>query len=154
MRRPSDPADNAGQVEFVAGTTRDISGHKRTEDALRESEQRLRTLAESLEFQVQARTAELEQRNADVVRASQELRELSARLMHTQDQERRHIGRELHDSAGQTLAVLGMHLAQLAREVKPRAAVRENRGRKRHAATAIEPGNSHDFVPAASAATR
>src|SRR5579862_2051425 len=35
------------------------------------------------------------------------------RLMKAQDDERRRIARELHDSAGQTLAVLGMSLAQL-----------------------------------------
>jgi PAS domain S-box-containing protein len=35
------------------------------------------------------------------------------RLMKAQDDERRRIARELHDSAGQTLAVLGMNLAQL-----------------------------------------
>jgi PAS domain S-box-containing protein len=35
------------------------------------------------------------------------------RLMKAQDQERRHIARELHDTAGQTLAVLGMSLTQL-----------------------------------------
>jgi signal transduction histidine kinase len=32
--------------------------------------------------------------------------------------ERRHIARELHDSAGQTLAALGMNLAQLAQDTK------------------------------------
>jgi hypothetical protein len=35
-------------------------------------------------------------------------------MMQTQDAERRHIARELHDSAGQTLAVLGMNIARLA----------------------------------------
>ena len=35
-----------------------------------------------------------------------------------QDEERRHIARELHDSAGQTLAALGMNLARLAEEGK------------------------------------
>jgi signal transduction histidine kinase len=35
------------------------------------------------------------------------------RLMKAQDEERRRIARELHDSAGQTLAVLGMNVAQL-----------------------------------------
>src|SRR3984885_9973735 len=35
------------------------------------------------------------------------------RLMKAQDEERRHIARELHDSAGQTLTVVGMGLAQL-----------------------------------------
>ena len=37
------------------------------------------------------------------------------RLMKAQDEERRRIARELHDSAGQTLTVLGMSLAQLVR---------------------------------------
>lgn len=36
-----------------------------------------------------------------------------SRLMKAQDEERRRIARELHDSAGQTLTVLGMNLARL-----------------------------------------
>jgi PAS domain S-box-containing protein len=39
------------------------------------------------------------------------------RLMKAQDEERRRIARELHDSAGQTLAVLAISLAQLVRQV-------------------------------------
>jgi signal transduction histidine kinase len=39
-------------------------------------------------------------------------------LIQIQDEERRHIARELHDSAGQTLAALGMILAQLAQDVR------------------------------------
>jgi PAS domain S-box-containing protein len=44
--------------------------------------------------------------------------DISFQLMKSQDEERRHIARELHDSAGQTLTVLGMNLAQLAHEVE------------------------------------
>jgi PAS domain S-box-containing protein len=40
------------------------------------------------------------------------------RLMKAQDDERRHIARELHDSAGQTLAVLGMNLSRLVRRTE------------------------------------
>jgi len=40
------------------------------------------------------------------------------RLLKAQDEERRRIARELHDSAGQTLAVLGMSLAQLVRRAE------------------------------------
>jgi len=38
--------------------------------------------------------------------------------MAAQDQERRHIARELHDSAGQTLTALGMNLARIGQAVK------------------------------------
>jgi two-component system, NarL family, sensor kinase len=39
------------------------------------------------------------------------------RLMKTQDEERRRIARELHDSAGQTLTVLSLSLARLVQKV-------------------------------------
>ena len=42
------------------------------------------------------------------------LRELSGQLLQLQDEERRRIARELHDSAGQTLAALNMKLSPLA----------------------------------------
>jgi PAS domain S-box-containing protein len=44
-------------------------------------------------------------------RAEESLRFLSGRLLHLQDQERRRIARDLHDSAGQLLAALGMNLS-------------------------------------------
>jgi PAS domain S-box-containing protein len=47
-------------------------------------------------------------------RAEHELRALSAELMRLQDEERRRIGRDLHDSTGQTLAALELGLAQMA----------------------------------------
>ena len=43
-------------------------------------------------------------------------RELSARLLQMQDEERRRIARELHDSAGQLIAALMMNIDQLNRE--------------------------------------
>jgi signal transduction histidine kinase len=52
------------------------------------------------------------------------LRELSGRLLQLQDEERRHIARELHDSAGQMIAAVSMQLALLAEdsESTPRSA--------------------------------
>jgi signal transduction histidine kinase len=44
------------------------------------------------------------------------LRELSARILQAQDEERRGIARELHDGAGQLLAALGMGAYNLASE--------------------------------------
>ena len=78
------------------------------------TEERYRALANNLEAQVHDRTEELESRNSEVLMQSEHLRELSQRLMQIQDEERRRIARELHDSAGQILAAVGMNLATVA----------------------------------------
>ena len=65
----------------------------------------------ALEEKVQQRTAEL-------AAANHNLGELSARLLHLQDEERRRIARELHDSVGQTLAALSMNLAAVGADIE------------------------------------
>ncbi|HLW89095.1 MAG TPA: DUF4118 domain-containing protein [Terriglobales bacterium] len=60
---------------------------------------------------VQERTLELDKTN-------QSLRELSARLLQLQDDERRRIARELHDSVGQMLAALGMNLSSVGADIE------------------------------------
>jgi signal transduction histidine kinase len=52
-------------------------------------------------------------------RNEQELREFSRRLSQSQDDERRRIARELHDSTGQKLAVLSMNLAMVEKHARP-----------------------------------
>ncbi len=74
----------------------------------RREEQRLVQAQGELEERVKQRTAELDS-------ANQSLRDLSARLMQLQDEERRRIARELHDSVGQMLAGLMMNLASMRR---------------------------------------
>jgi PAS domain S-box-containing protein len=105
--------DAAGSVVGASKVARDITERKRTERALNESEERLRTLADGLETQVRVRTQELEKRNTEVLQQSEQLRELSNRLLQTQDDERRRIARELHDSAGQIVTALGLNLASI-----------------------------------------
>jgi PAS domain S-box-containing protein len=101
--------DGAGKPLRLTGVNIDITPRK-------EAEEKYHKLVETLDAEVRARTRELEQRNAEVLRQSEQVRELSWRLLRAQDEERRHIARELHDSAGQTLTVLGMNLAQLVQK--------------------------------------
>ena len=59
--------------------------------------------------------------NTDITerkRAEESLRSLSARLLTMQDDERRRIARELHDSAGQVLVALALNLASLKQDAK------------------------------------
>ena len=110
--------DSAGRIIGASKIARDVSGRKRVERELHESEQRFRTLADALDTQVQFRTQELRRRNTEIVQQSDQLRDLSGRLMRAQDDERRRIARELHDSVGQNLAALGMTLAGLENDAK------------------------------------
>ena len=108
-------AGNPRQALRMTGLISDIDARKTVEIALRRSEERYRDLAESREAEVLARTAELRQRNEDLIRQSRILEEVWGRMTRTQDEERRHIARELHDSAGQSLAAISMNLANCKR---------------------------------------
>jgi PAS domain S-box-containing protein len=110
--------DASGKIIGASKIARDISGRKRVERELHESEQRFRALADALDTQVQFRTQELQRRNAEILQQSDRLRDLSTRLMRAQDEERRRIALELHDSVGQNLAALGMTLARFEDDAK------------------------------------
>lgn len=84
--------DQDGEITGAINCFYDISERKQAEDALQQAH-------DKLEFLVQKRTASL--------------RRLSSHLQHVQDDERRRIARELHDSAGQYLAAVKMNLAVL-----------------------------------------
>jgi signal transduction histidine kinase len=75
------------------------------------AERALHEANEKLEERVSERTAELE-------RSNESARRLSARIMVLQDEERRRIGRALHDSLSQYLAALKMNLSLLRAQVE------------------------------------
>jgi signal transduction histidine kinase len=110
--------DSTNKIIGVSKIARDVTQRKRGEKAVRESEDRFRALADALDTQVQFRTQELQRRNAEIIGQSELLRELSGRLLMTQDEERRRIARELHDSAGQSLAALSMDLSRIEKDVE------------------------------------
>ena len=70
----------------------------------------------NLDREVQERTLELQKRNEELARTAEHVRKLTGRLLQLQDQERRRIARELHDSSGQSLAAIGLDLANLAEQ--------------------------------------
>lgn len=72
--------------------------------------QELKAVNETLESRVQQRTAELQQEISEVQR-------LSSFLLQAQDDERRRISRELHDSTGQLLVALKLNVNQLKSEL-------------------------------------
>jgi signal transduction histidine kinase len=95
-----------GLALFILATaTIIVLGEKRR----RENEQ-LRQAEEQLEERVEQRTRDLDHTN-------EELRQLTGRLMQFQDEERRRIARELHDSVGQSLAALMMNLNTVGTDI-------------------------------------
>jgi signal transduction histidine kinase len=83
----------------------------------RRTQAKLNAAHDEMEAAVRKRTAEL-------AAANEKLRELTSGLLHLQDAERRRFGRELHDSVGQLLAVMGMNLAAFDQEPLSEGGVR------------------------------
>jgi signal transduction histidine kinase len=103
----SPPSSLLEAVAFVlaAGAIIAVAEWSRREnETLRESQ-------DDLEQRVRQRTIELDA-------ANQSLRELTARLLKSQDEERRRIARELHDSVGQTVAALAMNLSSVGADIE------------------------------------
>jgi PAS domain S-box-containing protein len=98
--------DSPGGEAEVAAFITELTPLKIAEEALRKAN-------DALERKVAERTAALEDEIAERKRMEMSLRELSGRLLTTQDEERRHMARELHDSVGQTLAVLMINLSAI-----------------------------------------
>jgi PAS domain S-box-containing protein len=93
-----------GGLEGYVGSCLDISEQKAAEEALKE-------IQEQLDARVKERTSELD-------RAQERLRMLSARLLQMQDDERRRIARELHDTVGQMLVALNLNLVPVEEELE------------------------------------
>ena len=85
--------DSEGKLIGFGKVTRDLTERMLAEKSLVESRQRLQESEKSL-------------------------RELSLHLLRTQDEERRRIGREIHDSLGQYLSVLKMKLDSISPDVE------------------------------------
>lgn len=94
--------DKTGALIGFAKVTRDFTDRMRAQEALRIANADLT-----------AEVAERKSAEAKLATSEKSLRDLSLHLLRTQDQERKRIGRDLHDSLGQYLAVLKMNLQSL-----------------------------------------
>jgi PAS domain S-box-containing protein len=94
--------DKAGQLIGFAKVTRDFTERIRTQEALQLAN------ADLVAEVANRKSAEVKLANSE-----KSLRQLSLNLLRTQDEERNRIGRDLHDSLGQYLAVLKMNLDSL-----------------------------------------
>jgi PAS domain S-box-containing protein len=103
--------DNSGKPVSMLGVCMDITKRKEAEIAQKE-------MREQLEARVQERTHDLQEKNAELLGQAELVRRLSARLLQSQDEERRRIARDLHDSAGQIIAALQINLQPLESQLQ------------------------------------
>lgn len=100
--------DTNGTVVGLLGFSYDIGAQK-------QAREQLAATRVALNRNVVNGAAELSVANATLQRQMRERHRLTSRLLQLQDEERRRLGRELHDSAAQNLAAMTMDLACLER---------------------------------------
>jgi PAS domain S-box-containing protein len=102
--------DESGQIIRSIGMVHDITERKRAEEALRQRTIELQHLTETLDQQVKERTEELSE-------ANKTLRQLSTRLLSAQEDERRRIAGELHDTIGSCLSGVKFKIEDVLQQV-------------------------------------
>jgi PAS domain S-box-containing protein len=100
----------AGYPVSAVGVEVDITSRKQAEASLRQ-------LNLELESRVEERTAELKAMNEALQKSRRRLQVLSQRLVQVQEDERRALARELHDSVGQSLVALNLNLTIIQGEI-------------------------------------
>lgn len=119
--------DLAGEKIFTIICS-DVTSQVRAEEELRHAH-------DELELRVRERTAELEKTNLTLQTeiterklAEEEVTKLSAKMMRVQDEERRHLARELHDGATQNLVAIALNLTSARDATLQDAAAHERVG--------------------------
>jgi signal transduction histidine kinase len=102
--------DAQGKISRWFGTNTNVHDQREATRALQASQEQLNSVLVALTKAHDELEVRVQERTADLQRAEENLRALSGRLLQAQDDERRRIARELHDSAGQLLAALNMNL--------------------------------------------
>lgn len=107
-------ADAAGRPQRAVGVLADITPHKLAQEALQRAhdalEARVQERTETLQLSNNALANEVAERRA----AEQQVRELLGQLVSVEEDERRRVSRELHDTVGQHLTALTVGLKLVA----------------------------------------
>lgn len=109
LAEPIDRGELVATVGALLRLKRAETTSRQQAQAAEKARKELALLNATLEARVSERTAELRT-------ANESLREFSARLLKMQDDERRRIARDLHDSVGQMLAAISMNMALIESE--------------------------------------
>ncbi len=127
---------------------------------LERAEEALREAYGDLERQVQERTRELETISAALreevsvhQKTEEKLRELSLSVLRIQDEERRRVARDLHDTVGQTLTALKVTLSALEDAVVQFPQNIRLFCRTKSARRSCPSGNPHHILSSASSAS-
>ena len=92
---------------------------------------------------------------SEMKNAEQAIRHLSMQLLQLQDEERRRIGRELHDGMAQTVLAVNLSLAQVRQSARFSQRTRRTRpGKSPRPPPADVPRDSHPLLPAPSSVAR
>ena len=117
--------DEFGEVLGIFAAARDITERKRVEEELRQYREHLEELVRERTAEL-ARTNELlrqeinerKQTEKALLESESKLRFMSSQLLTTQEEERKRIARELHDSIGQSLAAIKFKVENVLGEME------------------------------------
>jgi PAS domain S-box-containing protein len=110
--------DASGNITGAVAAWRDISELKRIEEELR-------IARDNLELRVRQRTLELAETLKELEESRQELRLLASQLLSAQEDERKRIAREIHDSIGSSLSAVKFYVEHVAMQLNEKPETRE-----------------------------
>lgn len=112
-------SDSSGKVTGAVAAWRDISELKRIQEELRMAR-------DNLELRVQQRTRELAETFTELRESREELKLLASQLLSAQEDERKRIAREIHDSIGSSLSAVKFCVENAAVRLTENPEVRES----------------------------
>jgi len=107
------PFEDADGQRYVGGLGVDITARIHAEELLRRAHEELEARVHERTMELANANALLQRENAERENAERARRELLARLVFAQEDERRRIAREMHDQFGEQLTALGLQIRGL-----------------------------------------